>query len=167
MKMRTLQWATKLQPEGKRGGGWRGEGWSGKTYVLPGGGKTQHRAQQVSSCAHLEGLLQARATTEKLTTVDRNGLEAAGARVRAEKETVPIPTGCRHKHPDQAHPDNRVQPPNPHHPFVMTSFIPKAISHQATDREQKLPAKLACYHSPDKKAPGFTGQLPTQDCHIS
>lgn len=126
MKMRTPQWATKLQPEGKRGGGWRGEGWSGKTHVLLVGGKTQHGAQQESSRAHLEGLLQARATTEKLRTVDRNGLGAAGARVRAEKETVPIPKGCRHKHPDEAHPDNRVQPPNPHHPFVMTSFIPKA-----------------------------------------
>ena len=36
----------------------------------------------------------------------------------------------------------------------MTSFIPKATEPLVT--KQKLPAELACYHSPGKKTPGFT-----------
>ena len=50
--------------------------------------------QQEPSHSYLEGWLWARATREKLRTLDRNGLQDAGAHVRAlRKKLSPFPMG--------------------------------------------------------------------------
>ena len=53
-----------------------------------------------------------------------------------------------------ARPDNPIQKPSPHQPFVKTSFISRShetISHQVEEKGKKLLAKLACECFPRQK----------------
>lgn len=89
--MKNSQWATKLQPECSHG---EARDFQGKYTRSLGGRKTYHLAQQGSAHSHLEGLLRAKATTEKLGRVDRNRLEATRVHVRAlKKKLSPFPMG--------------------------------------------------------------------------
>ena len=57
-----------------------------------------------------------------------------------------------------ARPDNPIQKPSPHQPFVKTSFISRShetISHQVEEKGKKLLAKLACECFPRQKDSWF------------